>query len=194
ATLEERLKSRFEWGLTADVVAPEFETRIAIIKRKAEMLEIDLPNNVCEFIAMKLKSNIRSLEGVVKKMKAHLLLEGKSPSIITAQNAISDIARDDEPTPITVDKILEEVSRTFGCTKEDIISTKRNAKISKARQVSSYIVREVTQMPMSTIGEMLGGRDHSTIVYSINQVEEKIKKDPSMRATVEDITKNIKNL
>ena len=193
ATLEERLKNRFEWGLTADIVAPEFETRIAIIKRKAEMLEIDLSDEVCQFIANKLKSNIRSLEGVVKKMKAYLLLDGKQPNIITAQTAIKDVSRDDEPTPITVDKILEEVSRTYSCTKEDILSLKRNAKISKARQVSSYIVREVTQMPMSGIGEALGGRDHSTIVYSINQIEDKIKKDPNLKSTVEDIIKNIKN-
>ena len=193
ATLEERLKNRFEWGLTADISAPEFETRIAIIKRKSEMLDIVLPDNVCEFIANKIKSNIRSLEGVVKKMKAYLLLEGRSPSIITAQNAISDISRDDEPTPVTIEKILDEVSRTYECTKEDIMSSKRNAKISIARQVAAYIVREITQMPMSNIGESLGGRDHSTMVYSINQIEAKIKKDPHVKATVEDIIKNIKN-
>lgn len=193
ATLEERLQTRFEWGLTADVQAPDFETRIAILKRKAETLDIVLPDNVCDFIAKNLKSNIRQLEGVVKKIKAYYLLEGKSPSIVTAQNAISDIFSDDVPTPVTVDKIMEEVARTYGCTREDIISSKRNAKISKARQVASYVVREVTQMPMAAIGEVMGGRDHSTIVYAIQQVEHKISVDSSLKSTVGDIVKNIKN-
>lgn len=193
ATLEERLQTRFEWGLTADVQPPDFETRIAIIKRKAEILDILIPDNVCEFISNKLKSNIRQLEGVVKKIKAYYLLEGKSPSLMTAQNAISDIFSDDEPTPVTVDKILEEVSRTYGCTAADIASSKRNAKISKARQVASYVIRDITQMPMAGIGEIMGGRDHSTIVYAIQQVEEKIAADPSLKSTVSDIIKNIKN-
>ncbi len=192
ATLEERLRNRFEWGLTADIAVPEFETRIAIIRRKAEMLEIELSDTVCEFIANKVKSNIRSLEGIVKKMRAYLILENRMPSIATAQNAISDISKDEEPTPITIDKILEEVSRTYGCTKEDILSKKRG-KISKARQIAAYIIRDITQMPMGNIGEILGDRDHSTIVYSISQVEEKKKNDPSVRSTVEDIIKNIKN-
>ncbi|MFI3325098.1 MAG: chromosomal replication initiator protein DnaA [Clostridia bacterium] len=194
ATLEDRIKGRFEWGLTADVQPPNYETRIAIIKRKAELLEINIPSNVCEFIANKLKSNIRQLEGIVKKMKAYYLLEGKAPSIITAQNAISDIFKDEESTPITIDKILEEVGRTYGCTKEDIESSKRNAKISTARQVAAFIIRKTTNLSMNAIGETLGGRDHSTIVYAIQQIEDKTKTDLYLKNTIEDITKNIKNL
>lgn len=193
ATLEDRLKTRFEWGLTADVQPPDYETRIAIVKRKALSLDIEIPDNVCEFIATKLKSNIRQLEGVVKKIKAYYLLENKEPSIVTAQTAISDIFSDNEPTPITVDKILEEVTRTFGCSKEDILSTKRKSHISNARQVSAYIIREVTQMTMINIGEELGNRDYSTIVYYIQQVESKLNKNNSLKSTVEDIIKNIKN-
>ncbi|MEG1427303.1 MAG: helix-turn-helix domain-containing protein, partial [Oscillospiraceae bacterium] len=152
-----------------------------------------LPDNVCEFIANKLKNNIRQLEGVVKKIKAYFLLEGKSPSLATAQKAISDIFSDDVPTPVTVDKILEEVARTYGCTKEDIASSKQNAKVSNARQVASYIVRDVTQMPMVAIGEVMGGRNYSTIIYAIQKVEQKIEVDPTLKSTVEDIIKNIKN-
>jgi chromosomal replication initiator protein len=193
ATLEERLLTRFEWGLTADIQPPDFETRIAIIKRKAELLKIELPDNVAEYIANRLKNNIRQLEGAVKKMKAYYLLNGESPSITTAQAAISDIINNDQPTPYTVEKIIDEVARTFGTTSEDIRSAKRSANISSARQVSMYVVREITQMPMTAIGEEFGGRDHSTVVYGIQQVEKGLKKDPKTKATVEDIIKNIRD-
>lgn len=193
ATLEERLKTRFEWGLTADIQPPDFETRIAIIKRKAQILDIELPDQVCEFISNKLKNNIRQLEGVVKKLKAYQLLEGKNPVIATAQMAISDIINNDQPAPVTVDKIMEEVARTYGVTTADILSSKRNAKVSSARQITAYIVREITQMSMENIGEALGGRDHSTMVYSIQQIEDKMKENRQLKATVDDIIKNIRD-
>ena len=193
ALLEERLQTRFVWGLTADIQPPDFETRVAIIKRKAEALALNIPDSVCEFIANNLKNNIRQLEGVVKKLNAFYLLEEKAPNIAQAQLAISDIIHNDQPAPVTIEKILEEVARTYGITPEDIISQKRNAKISGARQVAAYIIREITQMPMVDIGQSLGNRDHSTIVYAIQVVEKKIKVDPSVKATVEDIIKNIRD-
>ena len=194
ATLEDRLKTRFEWGLTADVQAPDFETRIAIITRKAESLHLEIPETVCEYIANKLKSNIRQLEGAVKTLRAYHLLENKPINIATAQAAISDIINNSQPTPVTVDKIIEEVARTYGgITPEDIRSQKRNANISKARQVSMYIVREITQMSMVEIGQTFGGRDHSTVVYAVRQVEKDIKKDPHTKAMVDDIIKNIRD-
>ncbi len=185
--------TRFEWGLTADIQPPDFETRIAIIKRKAELLEIELPDNVAEYIANRLKNNIRQLEGAVKKMKAYYLLADEVPSITTAQAAISDIINNDQPTPFTVEKIIDEVARTFGTTSADIRSAKRAANISSARQLAIYVVREITQMPMTAIGEEFGGRDHSTIVYAIQQVEKGIARDPKTKATVEDIIKNIRD-
>ena len=193
ATLEERLLTRFEWGLTADVQPPDFETRIAIIKRKAELLGIQLDENVTEYMANRLKNNIRQLEGAVKKMKAYHLLNGYPLNINTAQAAISDIINNDQPVPVTIEKIIEEVSRTYGTSPEDIRSSKRSANISNARQVAMYVVREITQMPMTGIGSEFGGRDHSTVVYAIQQVEKNIKKNPKMRATVEDIIKNIRD-
>jgi chromosomal replication initiator protein len=192
-TLEDRLRTRFEWGLIADIQPPDFETRIAIIKRKAELLELDLPSNVAEFIATKLKSNIRQLEGVVKKIKAYQLLKKENPSINTASSAISDILNNDQPAPLTVEKIIEEVAKTFGTTNDDIRSLKRSATISNARQTAIYICREITQLPMTTIGEEFGGRDHSTIVYAVQQIEKSMKKDPKTKATIEDIIKNIRD-
>lgn len=193
ATLEERLLTRFEWGLTADIQPPDFETRIAIIKRKAELVKIDLPDNVVEYIANRLKNNIRQLEGAVKKMKAYSLLNGETMSIQTAQAAISDIINNDKPTPFTVEKIIDEVARTFGTNGEDIRSSKRSANISSARQMAMYIVREITQMPMTSIGKEFGGRDHSTVVYAIQQVEKNISRNAKTKATVEDIIKNIRD-
>lgn len=194
ATLDDRLKTRFEWGLTADIQPPDFETRIAIITRKAESLGFTIPDNVCEYIANKLKSNIRQLEGAVKKLRAFYLLESKPINIATAQAAISDIINNDQPAPVTVDKIIEEVARTYGgITSEDIRSQKRNSNISAARQVSMYIVREITQMSMVEVGQTFGGRDHSTVVYAIRQVEKNLKNDPHMKAMVDDIIKNIRD-
>ena len=199
STLDDRLKTRFEWGLTADVQPPEFETRIAIIIRKAESVGLDIPETVCEYIANRLKNNIRQLEGAVKKLRAFHLLENKPINIATAQAAISDIINNNQPAPVTVDKIIEEVARTFsgnvpgGITPEDIRSKKRNANISMARQVSIYIARKITNMSMVEIGQTFGGRDHSTVVYAIRQAEQNIKKDPRTKALVDDIIKNIRD-
>ncbi len=192
-TLEDRLRTRFEWGLIADIQPPDFETRIAIIRRKAELLHIKLPNEVCDYIAKKLKTNIRQLEGTVKKIKAHHLLGGEPMGIKTAQIAISDILNNDQPPPITIEKIITEVARTFGVTPEEIRSSKRSASISNARQISMYIVREITQLPLVSIGESFGGRDHSTIVYALQQVEKSLAKNPKTKAMVEDIIKNIRD-
>ena len=192
-TLEDRLRTRFEWGLIADIQPPDFETRIAIIKRKAELLDINIPNPVLEYIATKLKTNIRQLEGAVKKMKAYYLLQGDQPSMATAQAAISDILNNDQPPPLTIEKIIEEVARTFGVTANEIRSSKRAANISNARQIAIYIAREITQLSMSAIGSEFGGRDHSTIVYAIQQVEKIMKTDPKTKAMVEDIIKNIRD-
>lgn len=191
-TLEDRLRTRFEWGLLADVQPPDFETRLAIIKRKAELLGIAIPDEVCDYIANRLKNNIRQLEGVVKKMKAYNLLAGDPPSIGVAQNAIRDILNDNQPIPVTVDRIINEVSRTFGVSGEDIRGKMRSGNISTARQVAMYIVREITQLSTSSIGEEFGKRDHSTVVYAIQKVEEDMSTNGRFKATVEDIVKNIR--
>ena len=192
-TLEERLRSRFEWGLIADIQPPDFETRIAIIKRKAELLELNLPDDVTEYIATRLKTNIRQLEGVVKKLKAKNQLYGEKITINVAQKTISDILNNDQPPPLTVEKIIDEVAHTFGVTSEDIRSAKRNSNISNARQIAIYAVREITDLSMKVIGEEFGGRDHSTIVYAIGQIEKNMNKDPNLKFTVEDIIKNIRD-
>ena len=191
-TLEERIRNRFEWGLIADITTPDFETRFAIIRRKAELLDLKIPDDVIEFIATRLKTNIRQLEGAVKKLKALKMLANSSPTIPMAQSVIRDILTDDQPIPITVEKIIAEVANVYGITPEDIRSSKRTSQISTARKVAAYVVREVTGMPLAAIGTEFGGRDHSTIVYAINTVNDALKKDANLKQLVEDIIKDIR--
>ena len=192
-TLEDRIRTRFEWGLIADISTPDFETRIAIIRRKAELLDLNLPDEVSEFIANRLKTNIRQLEGAVKKLKALKHLAGSPPTMAMAQSVIRDILNDDQPIPITVEKIIGEVANVYGVTPDDIRSNKRSAQISNARKIAIYVVREITQMSLVAIGVEFGGRDHSTIVYAVNNVEHNLKKDASLREMVDDIIKNIRD-
>lgn len=191
-TLEERIRTRFESGLIADVSTPDYETRMAIIRRKAEMLNMNIPDDVCEFIANRLKTNIRQLEGAVKKMSALRNFAGNTPTMATAQSVIRDILNDDQPIPITVEKIISDVAEIYNVSAEDIRSNKRSSQISMARKVAIYVVREITQMSLVAIGHEFGDRDHSTIVYSINNIESNLKKDKNLKQIVDDCIKNIK--
>lgn len=192
-TLEDRIRTRFEWGLIADISIPDFETRVAIIRRKAELLNLIIPDDVSEYIANKLKTNIRQLEGCVKKLKASKHLVGTPPSMAQAQNAIKEILSDEQPVPITIERILNEVANVYGVSAEDIISKKRAAQISIARKVSSYVLKEVTDMSYKSIGMEIGGRDHSTIIYYYDDVETLMSKDNHAKEMIEDIINNIRN-
>lgn len=192
--IEERLKTRFEWGLLADIGTPEFETRLAIIKRKAELLEIKIPASVMEFMADKLKKNIRQLEGAITKMSAMTIMTGVQPTISMAQNVIKDVLTDQQPVPVTVEKIIDEVSHIYNVTAEEIISQKRSSQISTARQVAMYVIYHITGLSYTAIGQEFGGRDHSTVVYAINKVKDIIKKDPNYKATIDDLLKNMNNM
>ena len=191
-SLEERLRTRFEWGLTADIQPPDFETRVAIIRRKAELLNLHMPDDVAEFIANHLKSNIRQLEGAVKKLNAYYLLEGIQPAIGVAQNAIKDILNETQPVPVTIEKIISEVARTYNVSPAEIRGMRRTANISSARQTAIYVVREITGMSMEDIGREFSGRDHSTIVYSLKAMEQNLENDRRLKETVEDIIKNVR--
>jgi len=189
--IESRLRTRFEWGLLADIAIPEFETRLAIIKRKAELLNLEIPGNVMEYMADKLKNNIRQLEGAILKMNALKLVTEFPPTIIMAQNVIRDVLTDQQPIPVTVEKIINEVATIYNVTSGEIRSQSRSAQISTARQVAIYVIHKITGLSYTAIGQEFGGRDHSTIVYAINKVKNIIKKDNSYRASIEDIIKNM---
>lgn len=192
-TLEARLRTRFEGGLIADISAPDFETRLAIITRKSELLELKMPAEVSEFMANRLKSNIRQLEGAVLRLKALNHFAGSPITISMAQSVIRDVLTDEQPIPITVEKIINEVSTVYGVSPDDLRSNKRSQQISIARKVAIYVVREITDMPLASIGTEFGGRDHSTIVYSVNSVVAAIQKDSNLNNLVNDIIKNIRD-
>ena len=193
-TLDDRLRSRFEQDLIADIQPPDIDTRIAIIKRKAELLEIDLSNEVCEYIASKIKSNIRQLEGTVKKLKAKSLLNHEKPTISSVQEVIADILNNDVPPEVTVERIIDEVARTYGVSADEIRSQKnRSANISNARHVAIYVTRELTTLSMVAIGEEFGNRHYSTIIYTLKKIQEMMEKDRKVKEIIDDTIKNIRD-
>ena len=190
-SLEERLRTRFEWGLLADVQPPDLETRMLIVKRKADALNFDISDDVVEYIAQKLKNNIRQLESAVKKMQAYVQIQGAHVNTATAQQAIRDILSDNKPIPVVVDKIITEVARTYGANPEDLRSKKKDAQTSKYRQISMYIVREVTGLSAKAIGAEFGGRHYSTVLYALDEIKKESDTDSALRTTINDIIKNV---
>lgn len=191
-SLTERLCSRFESGLLADIQSPEYETRCAIIKRKAELLNFNINDSVVSFIAEKIKTNIRQLEGATKKLYALSNISGVSPSIALAQRVIKDVVSDTQPLPVTIDRIIDEVYRTEGVTPAEIKSKKRSQKIVHARMITLYMVREITNISFEAIGEEFN-MHHSTVMYNIKQISEEMEKDSKLGRRVNDMINNIKD-
>lgn len=191
-SISDRLKTRFSSGLIADVKPPEYETRIAIIQRKAELLNFNISEEVIDYIATKLKSNIRQIEGVVTKLNALYMVSQMKPTIAVAQNVIKDIVTEHQPIPITVEKIISEVGKIYNVDPDEMRSQRRTANISQARKVAIYVIQDVTGLPYEAIGQKFNGRDHSTVVYAIKSVKAEMDRDSSFKSVVEDIIKNIK--
>jgi chromosomal replication initiator protein len=190
-TLEDRIKTRFEQGLIADINIPEYETRCAIIKRKAELLDLDITEGLVEMIAIALKANIRQLEGCVKKLKAIEHLVGTPPTLSQAQAAIREVLSDESVAPVTIPKILAEIATIYDVTVEDILSSKRSANVSLARQVCCYVIKETSQLSFKNIGLEIGGRDHSTVVYYVDKVRAKMEEDPHTGELIKDLIRNL---
>ncbi len=191
-SISDRLRTRFSSGLIADVKPPEYETRLAIIQRKAELLHFNISDDVIDYIATKLKSNIRQIEGVVTKLNALFVVSQVKPTIAVAQNVIKDIVTDHQPIPVTVDKIITEVAKIYNIEPEEMRSQRRTASISQARKVAIYVIQNVTELSYESIGQEFSGRDHSTMVYAIKSVKEEMERDSGFRSIVEDIIKNVK--
>ena len=190
-TLEDRIRSRFEGGVMADITPPDFETRVGIINTKASLLNLTLEENIVYFIAEHIKMNTRQLEGVVKKLQAYVNLQNKTPTISVVQGFIRDIISDTSPEPIKVDEIIFQVSKTFNVSEKDIISKRKTAAVAFARQVAMYIARETTELSYKAIGESFD-KDHATVLYNVQKIEEHLKNNPFDKELVEDIIKNLK--
>ena len=189
--LQDRIRTRLSLGVQADIEMPDFETRMAIIRKKAELLDLQLSDNICRIIAEKMKTNIRQLEGTVKKIKALTTYTNETPSISMAQRVIKEIMIENLPAEITVDRILSEVANAFDVTVEDIKSNHRHANISTARKISIYVLKEVKDMTYTEIGKVLG-KNHSTMTIHYKDVVEMLRKNKEMKETVDDIIKNLK--
>ena len=193
-TLEARLRTRFEWGLIADISSPDYETRMAILYKKIELdglQKYNIPNDVIQYIATNIKSNIRELEGSFNKLIALHKLKHAEININLAAEALKDIISPNETRQITPELILDTVSEHFGVAVADLKSGKRNSNIAIPRQIVMYLCRELTDIPLKTIGIMLGGRDHSTVNHGVEKIKEEIKMDEALNNTVEIIKKKI---
>ncbi len=189
-TLEERLKTRFEWGLIADIQPPDLELRVAIIKKKAEQIQVELSDDVLNFLAENLRSNIRQIEGAVKKLSAMSFLTGKKITMDIAKSCISELLGGAEPVNVTVDKIFTAVFKKYSIKKEDIIGQKRNKEIAAARHISIYLIKAITEMSFPNIGKIFN-RDHSTIIASYDKIEKKVFSDPVFNIEIMELTREI---
>ena len=191
-TLEDRIRSRMESGMMADIQSPDFETRFGILKQKAEQLELQISDDILYSIAEQIKSNIRQLEGIIKKIKAYETVHSNNLTIPIVQRYIKDVVSETLPEPVTVEKIVEEVSRTYNISSEDIYSRKKQADIAYARQISMYIVNQVMSLSSTDIGKKFN-KDHTTVLYTIEKIKSKLKENEYERKLVDDIIKNVKN-
>ena len=192
-TLEERLISRFEWGLTTDIQPPDFETRIAILRKKGQAENLNAPDEVINFIADKISSNIRQLEGALTKLVAYSTFNKKELSVSLAQNILKDIIPL-ENKKISLDQIQKSVTDYYTIKINSLLSKKRTKDVVFARQVAIYLSRELTDLSLNSIGEAFGRRDHTTVIHSYNKIKNKIKKDKNFKNIVDNLTLEIKKV
>ena len=192
-TLEERLRTRFESGLTAGIQPPDFELRTAIMKSKAQEMGLSIPDDVITLVANSLKTNIRQLEGAIRKMSAQSFLTGQPISAELAYSCIADLSTAAEPTAVTVDRIITHVSAAMNISIEDIKSKKRSKDIAFARHTCIYLIKALTDMSLSAIGKVFG-RDHSTVVNSLDTIENEIQTNPTFSNQIEMLTDELRGM
>lgn len=191
-TLEERLRSRFEWGLTVDIQSPDYETRMAILRKKEELEGYNIDNEVIKYIATNIKSNIRELEGALTKIVALSKLDNnKEINIALAEAALKDVISPGGTKEITPEYIIQVVADHFGLTTLDILSQKRNKDIVFPRQIVMYLCRNMTDTPLQNIGKALGGRDHTTILHGIDKISADLNSNPTLQNTIDILKKKI---
>lgn len=192
-TLEDRLRSRFEWGLIADIQAPDLETRIAILRKKAKMENIKVSDGVMQYIATMIQSNIRELEGALIRVVAYSSLTNEDITVELAKEALKNILSSKKPKEITVDLIKEEVSNTYKIKMEDFDSKKRTRAIAYPRQIAMYLTRELTDLSLPKIGDEFGGRDHTTVIHACDKISTEISQDIETKEKIEYIINRLKD-
>jgi chromosomal replication initiator protein len=189
--LDERFRSRFEWGIMADISLPDYETRMAILHKKEEMDGYNMKEEIIQYIANNVKSNIRELEGAFNKVVAFAKLEQKEISIDLAEQALADIISPDVKKEITPEDILSMVAEHYGVTEKDIIGNKRSSKIVIPRQIAMYLCRELTGTSLKGIGKIIGNRDHTTVMHGIEKIENELSTNESLKNTVNILKKKM---
>lgn len=191
--LEERMRTRFEWGLIVDIKPPDLETRVAILKKKASEENFEVPDNILFYIAENLKSNIRNLEGVLKRLTAYNVLMGRPITMALADEAIKEFLNKSDDPHIDTEYILSIVANYFNITSDEILSSKRTQEISYARHIAMYLIREFTNLSLPKIGKELGGRNHATILNGINNIKASMQKDEDTKKIIDELVKNLEN-
>ena len=190
--MEERLRSRFEWGLIADIQKPDYETRIAILRKKAQVEHIDVSDDIIAFIAEKIESNIRELEGSLTRIIAYASLSGKPLTMAVAEEALRNILSIKDPKRITPDVITQAVSDFYGLSPADIKSSKRNREIALPRQIAMYLTRDMTDLSLPRIGDAFGGRDHTTVMHACDKIGQMLSSDAELKNAIVELRKTIR--
>ena len=190
--LEQRLISRFAWGLVVDIQAPDLETRIAILRNKAQSDGFDVPDEVINYIATHVKSNIRELEGALSRVTAYSKLTTGVVSVETAAYVLKDIYENNKPVQITVSHIKEIVAENYNITVEQMDSKKRSRPLAYPRQIAMYLTRELTELSLPKIGQEFGGRDHSTVIHACDKIRSDIEKDTELAVEIESLQEKIR--
>ena len=190
-TLDERFRSRFEWGLIADIGAPDYETRMAILRKNAEISDKEIDDDIIQYIATNIKSNIRELEGAFNKVIAFSKLYNRELNIALAEDALKDIIYPDKVKEVTPSLIIEVVTEHFGVTKEDITSKKRNSEFVLPRQIVMYLCRDLIDISFISIGKLLGKKDHTTVMHGVTKITEELKTNEELKNKIDIIKKKI---
>ena len=190
-TLEERFRSRFEWGLIADIQPPDYETRMAILEKNAEISNKKIDNEILQYIATNIKSNIRELEGAFNKIIAFSKLNNVDINLTYAEEALKDIIYPDKNKEITPSLIINVTAEYFGISSEDITSKKRNSEFVMPRQVAMHLCREMTDASFSNIGKIFGNKDHTTVIHGVNKISEEVVNNEEIKNKIENIKKKI---
>ncbi|MBN2883639.1 MAG: chromosomal replication initiator protein DnaA [Clostridia bacterium] len=188
-TLEERLRSRFEHGLIADLQAPDYETRVAILRKKAQSENVIVPNDVTEYIANNFQSNIRNLQGALTRVIAYASLTGNSITLEMTQDVLRDIIARNNINNITIPYIIDAVAKHYHISSKELISKKRNREIAFPRQIAMYLCRKHTSSSLPQIGREFGGRDHTTVLHSCDKINTLLRDDISVNSTIEEISR-----
>lgn len=194
ATLEERLRSRFEMGLITDIQPPDYETRIAILRKKSQSDRKNVPDEVIEYVAKNINSNIRELEGAITRISAYADLNNKPINLTIAEDALKSLLSGKERKEITVDDVKERVAQYYGLTIDDLQQRRRTKEIAHARQVAMYICKEyIPDISYALIGQNFGGKDHSTVIHAFSKISDEIRQKRDLKEKIEHIVNDIKN-